>query len=206
MYWRVVSSLVLLIGVLAVGGCASKQAVSTDPLGDAPGDFTIDVMVRSGGRNEAERGTGGIVPAELRSGRFILLPGGNLHYAPRDMRERDARPPLTRRLSRDDLSRLWSLCEQSGFVDATPMTMSESRRMSPQVGEVTYIITVQAGGVYRGVAETYERAHAVGTAEGALVRELAALAWADELPSERALVIPKRYDFGPDPYEQYRKP
>lgn len=195
----------LLTGLFA-GGCASKQTVSADPLGTVPSDFTIDVAVISGGREDAERGTGEVVPAELRSGRFIVFPNGDLHYASRDMRSHEARPPLTRRLTRDELSRLWAICNQSGLVDASPMTMDEARSMNPDSGEVVYILTLHADGRYRGVARIFERSGATDTAEGALVRELAALAWANELPSDRAMVIPKRYDFGPDPYERYRKP
>jgi hypothetical protein len=66
------------------------------------------------------------------------------------------------------------------------------------------VLSVQAGGEYRGVARTFDRSSAEATAEAALVRELAALAWANELPNDRVMVIPKRYDFGPDPYERYR--
>ena len=199
-------AIVFVMGLfLQLCGCASKPVVSADPLGDVPGDFTIDVAVIAGGGAQ-RTDDGGIVPAELRSGRFIVLPGGDLYFAPRDVRERDMRPPLTRRLTPDELSQLWSMCSQAGFMDATPLTMSEARRMAPDSGEVSYIITIQVEGVYRGVAETYERSRAADTAEAALVRELATLAWADELQADRVMVIPKRYDFGPDPYEQYRNP
>ena len=39
-----------------------------------------------------------------------------------------------------------------------------------------------------------------------LVRRLALLAWATDLPEDRITVIPRRYDFGPDPYARYRSP
>jgi hypothetical protein len=193
------------IVMIALGGCASNRPASIDPLGAVPSDFTIDVAVISGGRGEEDRETGEVVPAELRSGRFLVFPSGELHYAARDVTARDTRPPLTRRLSRDELSHLWSLCQQSGLVDAQPLTMSESRKMNPARGAVIYIVTIQVDGEYRGVARTFERSEAANSAEGTLVRELAALAWADEMPAERAVVIPKRYDFGADPYERYRE-
>ena len=40
----------------------------------------------------------------------------------------------------------------------------------------------------------------------ALVRHLAGLAWATDLPQKRIRTIPRRYDFGPDPYARYRTP
>lgn len=181
--------------------------MQADPLGQVPADFTLDVAVITGGRDNAARNDSDeIVPAELRAGRFIVFPNGDLHYARRDIRIREARPPLVRRLGRDEMSQLWSLCEQSGLVSAEAMTMDESHDLMPATGEVAYIMAVQSGGVYHGVARTFDRQGAAQSAEAALVRELAALAWANELPSDRVMVIPKRYDFGPDPYERYRKP
>ncbi|MHC4909731.1 MAG: hypothetical protein ACYTF9_08450 [Planctomycetota bacterium] len=37
-----------------------------------------------------------------------------------------------------------------------------------------------------------------------LVRHLAALVWARDDAGERRVVVPRRYDFGPDPYAMYR--
>ena len=200
---RIVSpSLVLILGCL--GGCASRQPVGGNPVGHVPIDFTIDAAVISGGRGEETRSAGEIVPAELRSGRFVVFPNGDLHYAAGDVRSNRGRPPITRRLSRDDLASLWSLCGQSGLVAAPPFSVSEAGDVHPDSGEVVYIITLNVNGEYRGVAQVYDRSTAPDSAEGAIFRELAALAWANEMPAERTLVIPKRYDFGPDPYERYR--
>lgn len=192
---------------LFAGGCASRPTPTADPLGTVPADFTIDVAVVSGGRSDSARDDADdLVPTELRSGRFIVFPNGDLHYARRDIRSQASRPPLVRKLSRDELARLWSLCQQTGLAEAHAMMIDEAQGIEPDQGEVAYVLAVQSGGVYRGVSRTMERTQAQQSAEAELVRELAALAWASELPPERAAVIPKRYDFGPDPYERYRKP
>ncbi len=201
----VAGAVVIGLAMLA-GGCAAAKPGPGDPLGAVPTDLTLDVAVVSGGRAEAERGGEERVPAELRSSRFVLLPNGDLHYAPQRMGVRSGRPPLVRRLSRDELARVWSLCRETGLAEAKRMAMDQSPVPNPATGEVAYAIALQVGGEYRGVKRVHDRDEAPQSPEGTLVRELARLAWADEMPAERAMVMPKRYDFGPDPYERYRKP
>jgi len=207
--WPTLLTVVIALLLACLGGCAARRTpAQPDPLGAVPSDFTLDVAVVSGGKSEVEKSQGGEgVPAELRNGRFVLFPTGELHYAARRaVDSAPSRPPLVRTLSRDDLARLWAVCGEAGLTSAPPMMFDESAVASPAEGEVTYVLALQADGRYRGVKVTLPRAEVGSSLESAVVRELASLAWANELPAERMMVIPKRYDFGPDPYARYRKP
>lgn len=191
----------LALSILLIGGCAHKKPVSADPLGAAPTDFSIELTVLTGPSSPPSS------DAHLRQSRYVLFADGSLHQG--DDLERvhgaDWLPPLTRILTRRQMAEIWSLCQQLGFVLDPAVTSGaiNFKLVQPSPDGVTYL----AGFSGWGERWTFDRPCSSERPDPAMVqltRALARLAWATDLPPTSASIMPKRYDFGPDPYARYR--
>ncbi len=190
----------LALPALLTSGCSTPPQTSLDPLATAPEDFSIDLTILCG-KDADDR-----PEAHLRPGRFVVFADGSLHYGWEKGRGPNWLPGWTRTLNRRQVAELWSLAQQIGFTDRTwaidPVNFS---LIEPPRDGLVYLI---------GFSGAEERWAFIRPASGAappdpasvtLVRRLADLAWATDLPEERIRVVPLRYDMGPDPYARYRK-
>jgi hypothetical protein len=198
--------LVVCVGA-GPGGCAA-------PAPDAsltPDNLTIDVTVLRGA-GAAEHSE-----AERRPGRYVLFSDGALHYA--DESDRDFRPGSdwlpapTRFLDPAAMRDVWALVERLGLTDRDgTLPPIDLARVEASPGALTYVVEVTA---WRRSRVRIDRAGDEPDAPGApdapaatadLVRMLATLAWGTDVPDASLVAAPRRYDFGPDPYAQYRRP
>ncbi len=193
----------LLLMLLTCAGCASRPAASAlDPVGTPPEDFSIDLTIL------AEAHPGDNLPATIyaRPSRFVLFPDGSLHFGV-DEESRGAGwlPGLTRRLNRDQMSRLWTLTRNLGLADAQRAAEPVNFRLiESQPGEVRYLAAIAAHNQRWAFIDHKPLEGDADPAMIALIDALAALAWADD----GTLGAPQhstRYDFGPDPYARYRR-
>ncbi|MEM7228763.1 MAG: hypothetical protein AAF432_08105 [Planctomycetota bacterium] len=191
----------LLLIVLLVGCASDPEPVSVasdDVFGIAPQDFALDVLVAAG-PDQIESPL-----AHRRPGRFVVFPDGALHFGTDLPPAADRLPPERRVLKQAQMAQLWGLLGELGLdaPDAGEPPRSEQLIMVGEDETVT-LITVTAGGERWQVARLGpgDTDDAVATP---LVRYLASLAWAADIPEPERLVRPVRYDFGPDPYARYR--
>ncbi len=187
--------------VITLGGCTAAPDYAVDPLSGAPADFTVDLTILSTVDGEPT------VPVHLRPGRFVLFPDGSLHFGLDEDRGVDWLPLPRRALSRAQVAGLWSDVQQLGFADqaqADPLT--NWKFIEPQPRQVVYLLALTGHGKRWGFQRTVDVDGPVDSAIGALARRLAHLAWASDLPPTQSPVIPRRYDFGDDPYQRYREP
>jgi hypothetical protein len=195
-----------------------------DVLGNVPDDFTIDLTILPGvdARKHSE--------AHLAQGKYILFPDGSLHGDRGRGLGFLTRPARARTLSREAMSDLWLLLQQTGFdaretpsdsnvgeglgtesiAVATAQTATQGAfsgnpaLLAPGPTEVLTILSVRSG----GNATTYLRRTSAELPDPALtrvVRAIAGLAWASDVSSDGTDIQPIRYDFGPDPYLRYRQ-
>jgi hypothetical protein len=162
--------------------------------GAQPEDFALDVIVLPSSR-VPRRG-----PVEHRASRYVLFADGTLHVGAIDR----GLPPRVRTLHERDLDAVWGLSDDVGLLAPAAREAPGNPELErPPASGVKYVVTVTAAG------ERWMR-HYVDDADDAagvqLVRALAALAWMSDEPEVRRLTIPRRYDFGPDPYERYAPP
>jgi hypothetical protein len=191
-------TILVLAGLL---GCAGTPDAPVDPLGAAPADFTVDVLIRCG-PDAAER-----PEVHRRPGRLVLFPDGSLHFASGADVDVEDLPPKVRTVSRRDLAEVWSFVQQSGLGDGSaavePLNFDLVR---PPESGLVYLIG------FRGDRERWAYLRASNEmqppdpAAVLLIRRLAELAWASDIAEEEVAIIPRRYDLGPDPYERYREP
>jgi len=137
----------------------------------------------------------------------VLFPDGSLHFGldPQRKRGGDWLPPLTRILSRRELASLWSIAQQQGFTDPGRGDPAFNFKLvQTGLNEVVTMVGFSGSGRRWSFVRRQELSQEGDAAMTRLVREMAALAWASdrELPESR--IVPKRYDFGPDPYARYR--
>ncbi len=192
---------------LLVVGCFTPTATNQDPFGGAPDDFSLDVTVLAKPAATADVDSLSKGEAHLRPSRYILFADGSLRYGPDPEGKLgvDWVPPLTRILSRRQTTEVWTLAQQLGLTDAAPADpIVNFRFVKAQVGERVYLVAFTGSEqrwnfVRRGAVED-----PADPAIGQLVRRLARLAWVDESPDSESRIMPKRYDFGPDPYSRYR--
>jgi hypothetical protein len=189
--------LAIAILILA-GGCTTAPEPATDPLGAAPTDLTVDVVIHCGpdaARPEVQR----------RSGRLVLFPDGSLHYGAAAFA--DTLPPKVRSVSRRDLAEVWSLIRHLGLADETEAIRPINIDLLPPASEgVTYVVTIRADGDRWVFVRESSEGETLDPASVQLIRRLAELAWASDIPPEQVTIMPRRYDLGPDPYERYRAP
>ena len=190
----------IAIGI-TLGGCTAAPDYAVDPLSGAPADFTVDLTIL--GTLDGEP----TPPVHLRPGRFVLFPDGSLHFGLDEDRGVNWLPLPRRALNRAQVAELWSDIQQLGFTDSArtdPLTNWKHRQ--PQADQVVYLLALTGHGKRWGFQRTVDVDGPADSAIGALARRLAHLAWASDLPPTQSPVIPRRYDFGDDPYQRYRRP
>jgi hypothetical protein len=194
-------ALLLMLLTALFAGCAKKQRVSSDPLGVAPADFAIELTILTGPQTFASN------EAHLRQSRYVMFADGSLYHGDdvERMKGGDWLPPLTRVLTRRQVAEIWSLAQQLGLTNpANPTAEINFRLVQPAPDGVTYLAAL-TGWDERW---TFERPSSFDQPDPAmtqLARALARLAWASDQPAANAMIMPKRYDFGPDPYARYRQ-
>ncbi len=132
-------------------------------------------------------------------GQFLLDPDGLLQYGPLGARNADWQPTATRLLTRDERAEVWLLVRQLGYAD-------------PADGQVTIASPSQPGACrlsLTGWDTRWSFASHVGseqTSDAAMLQLVDRLAGLLRLEPNRPTrtIIPRRYDFGPDPYARYR--
>jgi hypothetical protein len=198
-------TLAIFLTTALLSACAARPVTSAaDPIGSPPEDLTIDLTVL------AQPAPRQALPHQvhLRPSRLVLFADGSLHYGV-DERSRGANwlPGLTRRLNREQMAQVWSLARNLGFADPgrgePPVNFN---LIEPSAGQVTYLAGFTARDQRWAFIHTSPLEAEQDPAMVELVRALAQLAWASDLPEQprRAGAI-RQYDFGPDPYARYRR-
>jgi hypothetical protein len=193
--------LLLAMWMMAMAaGCATTRPASPDPLAAAPEDFSLELIVRRGpDLPEA-------ADVYLRAGHFVFLPDGSLHYAAGPTVPGEL-PPRVRTLNRGQVAGLWSLLGQLGLADpdANLQPLNFDLIQAPDDG-VVYLLGITGHGRRWAFVDAAAAGEALDPAAIRVVGRLAELAWLDEQPAGRIMIIPRRYDLGPDPYARYREP
>ncbi len=199
---RWIAILSTLTVVCATAGCARGPIVSGDPLGAAPSDFALELTILADAKSAANGA------AHLRQSRYVLFPDGSLHHGEDLSRARSADwlPPLTRVLTRRQVTKLWMIAQEHGFADSanSPGAFNFNLVAAPPEG-VAYLLAISGWGERWG----FERSGSTSEPDAgmtALSRELAQLSWTSDQPRTSVRVLPRRYNFGPDPYARFRQP
>jgi hypothetical protein len=195
---RTLLALSLLAALLA--GCASGP--DTDgAVAEEPEDFTIDVTIKLGSRR---------APAPLvqsRPGRFVVFADGSLHAGAVPPRSATDLPERRRIITRRDMARLWELVNERGLgPDSAEIVPTTGRLFTPAPEDLAYVVEMTGHDHRWAFIRVAGPGEEPDPAAVALIRHLAALSWESDLPPERVIVTPRRYDFGPDPYERFRRP
>ena len=69
-----------------------------------------------------------------------------------------------------------------------------------------YLLALTGQGERWGYQRTTDINRPANSAIGSLARHMAQLAWISDVPPQQSPIIPRRYDFGDDPYQRYRQP
>jgi hypothetical protein len=195
---RSIAALLLLLMVGMVG-CASAPAID-DPIGEVPHDFSVDVAILLG--RDIERSP----EAHLRPLRMILFPDGSLHSGEHPRYGHVSwMPGLVRRLNRDQMAKLYGLARELNLSDPdrgdefiNPMLLE------PENSEIVYQLALAIGDRRWQFVRHFRPGEGADPAITRFIRHLAELAWETDLLPEEPVVMPHRYDFGPDPYARYR--
>lgn len=197
----------LLVGLLAapvaLGGCAAPPAtpLAEDPaLGALPVDLAIDVTILPG------QGVGAFSEAHRVRAKYILFPDGSLHGDEGASMGVLVRPALARVLTREEMADVWFVARETGFAELDAAEFDGNPAfLSPARDELLTILTVTAEGRTR----TFVRRSAPADVDAStrrMVRTLAALAFASDEPGFDRVIMPLRYDLGPDPYRRFLPP
>ena len=187
--------------LILLGGCTAAPEYAVDPLSGAPADFTIDLTILRITDDEQT------LPVHLRPSRFVLFPDGSLHFGLDVDRGVDWLPMQLRALSRAQVAGLWADLLQLGFADqdqSDPLT--NWKFLEPHADQIVYLLALTGHGERWGFQRKLDVDGPPDSAIGSLARHMAHLAWASDLPPQRSPIIPRRYDFGDDPYQRYRQP
>jgi hypothetical protein len=188
--------------VWGLSGCASSletsPAEAAADLGpELPDDFSVDVTILAA-EDESQ--------AESRNARYILFPDGSLHHGAKPGKGPNTLPPVVRRLDRRQMQSVWRRARQLGLAD--PTTGDEPRNFAkvwtPWEGKI-YLVAFTGAGHYWNFARKVEPGDQLDPALRSFLRDLAALAWAEDEATAAVAFDPKRYDYGPDPYKTYRE-
>lgn len=200
--WHTQGWLILsLLSAALLGACAGPQQITTAP-GAAPADFTVDLTIL------ADETISRRIGAEFHPARYVVLPDGTLHahIGPVERRAGEI-PELVRTLNRQQVNALWQLIEELGFSDPAQVDAAGNLDLvETQPNQITYLTSIVADGDRLNFGRAMSGTEPGDLRYTRLARTLAALAWVpDEPPAESARRIPRRYDFGPDPYARYRQ-
>ena len=199
-----VAATLLTLGGFA--GCASTAPAGEaaeaagDPYAAVPEDFTLDLTVLVGRAVSPE-----VAERKNRPARIVLFADGSLHAAFDERRRAHTVPGYVRTLSRGEMASLWTELRQLGF--ASPEASDPVVNFGAAEPRRRDVITLLA---LTGSKERWVFTRSRGADEpsdGAfqsLIDRLAQLAWAGEPGASRRMIMPRRYDLGDDPYEQYR--
>lgn len=194
---------VLLAMMWIIPGCAGGPTAMDDTFEGAPPDFSLDLAVLRTIRDDQSG------QELVQSNRYALLADGLLcHGSERGLASRSTGlPPVVRALSRNQIVAVWSLARQLGFTDPQPADQPVNFKLVPPPDdEVVYLADFNGSGRRWSFVRRIALDQPSDPAMDQLVRRLAQLVWVDELADAPVKVMPKRYDFGPDPYARYRKP
>lgn len=202
----------LVLG-LACAACSTAPVPldedEIDPLSVSPSDFSIEITVLAPPTTEDPGDSGHDVPVQFKTSRYVLFPDGSLHYGldPERKRGGDWLPPLIRILSRRETASVWSLSQQLGFADPERGEPSVNFKLvHPGPHEIVTMAGFSGGGRRWSFIRHQPEGEFEDAAMTQLVRSLAALSWASDRALPESRIVPKRYDFGPDPYAKYREP
>lgn len=187
--------------LIILGGCSAAPQYAVDPLSGTPSDFTVDLTIL--------RVTDGqqTLPVHLRPSRFVLFPDGSLHFGLEEDRGVDSLPMQLRVLSRLQVAGVWADVQQLGFADqAQTDPLTNWKLLEPRPDQVVYLLALTGHGERWGFQRMLDVNGPSDSAIGSFARHLAQLAWVNDRPPQRSAIIPRRYDFGDDPYQRYRQP
>lgn len=194
--------------VALMGGCASDQSapaasntapMTADPLATVPDDLTIDLRVLAPARPGDEQSD-----VLLPAGRVLVLPDGAVHGELNGPHHARVLPGQIRRLDQQQLAELWSLLHEFGLLDAdSPASVNPMLIVRPESGR-RYVLDVRAGDHWWQIRRDAVDASSDDPVMRHLTQRLYDLAWLRETAEQTALIAPRRYDFGPDPYARYR--
>jgi hypothetical protein len=190
---------VLLLGLHA--GCAGPQPVATDdPMDVAPMDFSIDLAIVAPRRDVDD------IPIEHQPARYMLLADGTLHFETEPGLQSHALPGYVRTLTRRQVALLWSTLNQTGLADpANGDPIINPALVNPPRDHIAHVLTIHGHGRHWMFTDVAPEGESIDPALARLTRELAALVWADERYRTDQPVQVLRYDYGDDPYAQYRE-
>ncbi len=153
------------------GGCTAEPPV-TDPFSVAPNDFSLDVTVVSAQRQ---------MPEHLKSSRFVVFPNGALHHGNEDGWGPNTLPPRTRLLSREQISTIWTLLDETGMStsEKADQTVNFQILPKPKDGSV-YMIAINGDGKYWNFVQYIDRSELASPKFTKLIRLLAKYSWVTE--------------------------
>lgn len=194
----------LLATLLAIGCDSTPSSVAShaagsavDPAGGVPSDLWLEATVRLG------RGVDTSARVEERAARFVLLPDGAL-CASTDRIEPGRRPPLVRRLAREQMTDLWSSLVAAGFADPSIAdTRGNVALLAPDAGEILVTLELHAQGERFAFVRRYRMGDEAEPATRRIVRAIASVAWASDEALAESAEVPQRTDLGTDPYARF---
>lgn len=227
-FQRALRAIVLLTCALTAHGCSSPKAadsheqsaapasdpLAVDPLAVAPADFTIDLTVLTGRAIERDvrnavlenRAEPEMLVVEREQSRLVLLADGALYYGTDPNLGTDWLPPWSRRLSREQVAELWRLTKQLGFDDpAAGDAIGNIDQVTCGPDEIVHILALTGDGRRWLFVRRTPSDQEPDAATTTMVRRMAALAWASDGHTAEVIMLPTRYDFGPDPYAPFRR-
>ena len=181
-------------------GCASRVSIE-DPVAErhAPPDFHLDILTVVSGA------TGPDAPFHARPGRFVLTPDGALHGHWGDEVTLRGMPPVIRMLSRAEIDALWQHAGHNGFLSTEASDpIGNLEMVRPPDGQITQLVSVTMDGRVLNFARTWIVDDEPDPEMTRLIRAIGHLAWGSDLERMRPPRLPRRYDFGADPYARYR--
>jgi hypothetical protein len=202
-----------MIGMIAIAaaGCAATGGGTIEgAAGGAPTDFTLDVSVLTGADVSPR------AEAHLRQSRIVVFADGSLHYGTGEALDANDLPGVTRLLDRRQMADVWRMVQEAGLGEpASGAGAVNMEMLEAGSNEIVYAATIAAHDERWIVVERFKAGQDVegGGAGGVvppaelmrLIRQMARLAWATDEEEAEVVVSPRRYDFGPDPYSQYRE-
>ncbi len=184
-------------GVGAEGGVLGVERVSPErvPPVAHPDDFSVDLMVRPPGDDKTKP----------HQGRYALFPDGSFVWGDDPGRLGTSR----RMLSRRQVVAVWSLIGELGFGDPdVASAMFNIGLLEPGPGQTIYAAVISGGGRRWTHVRRVSAGEELDGSMGRLVGELVGLArrLGPMEASDASRQVPRRYEFGPDPYARYRRP
>ncbi|MDA0214457.1 MAG: hypothetical protein O2875_03750 [Planctomycetota bacterium] len=192
---------VLLSSVVALTciflGCTDVRTMRVDSP-KTPEDFSVDVTILTGIAAKD------LPQAHLRQGKFTVLADGSLCSDYGDSLNFLTRPAPTRWLYRNQVDELWKLAADEGWLETSASSIDVwPGSLRPAKNEIVYIIFFHADGVDWWFVRRFQTSDIPDPKAVAFIRSLCALAWSSDRSPDRNL--PRRYDFGPNPYEGFTK-